>query len=175
MVADGFGVGNGARFEFGVVGFVGVDVDVAGVRGQRLEHDGVVEFADAAAGVVNEGFVAVEAFGAFDKGGHVLHRRLFGGAEEMLPLDEGSGVVTVAPQFADVGGEDVQPFDADFALHAHGVVAQEGGEGRLAAGEFGQPVADGFVQVAGGDAVVAGVVKPASGSKHGRQGGFADA
>ena len=69
----------------------------------------------------------------------------------------------------------MQPFDGDFALDADGVVAQQRRKGWLAPRQHGEPVANRLAQVTGGDAVVAGVVKPAGAMQQGGQRGFADA
>ena len=175
MVADGFGVGDGARFQLGVERFVGVDIDEKGMRGQRLHQGVVVDFADAAAGVVDKSLITVEALGALDKGGDVVHRRALGFVKQPLPFDEGAGVVAVAPQFADESGKDMQPFDAHFALDADRIIAQKRRQRGLAPRQHGQPVADGLVQIAGGDAVIAGIMKPAGAMQQGCQRGLADA
>ena len=89
-------------------------------------HQGVVvDFADAAAGVVDKSLITVEALGALDEGGDVVHRRALGFVKQPLPFDEGAGVVAVAPQFTDESGKDMQPLDAHFALDANRIIAQK--------------------------------------------------
>ncbi|KOR29058.1 hypothetical protein TI04_09535 [Achromatium sp. WMS2] len=177
-VVERLGVALRALDETLLVLFRGADVEDQRLLCERLHDLRFVEFAKAAAGIVDEMAVAVDLSGLVDEVGNIEHRPHLGIMVQLLPALEFAETDAPAIRVADLAeerGERVQVVKADVVADEDGVAAQQVSQERHLHHLQLDVVANRLVEVVAADPVVAGIVIPFAARQQGRESCLADA
>ncbi len=162
-IVERFRVVLGAADQFLLVFFVGLDVQDQGVVGQHLDRRRIVEFAQRAAGVVDEVPVAVDLAGLADEFRHVAHGRDLRLPVQLLAVLEFLEAETALFRVAELAEEArhrLEIVHGDVVADVDRVRAQQLAQERHLHRLLLDVVEDRLVQIARADAVVARIMEP---------------